>query len=99
MSFTPQEYYILDHAWTDPARIARERERARKLKKSNWWNQRVQQGCHYCGGKFAGKDLTLDHVVPLARGGTSTPGNCVAACRKCNRDKKLSTPAEQLLTP
>jgi 5-methylcytosine-specific restriction protein A len=33
-------------------------------------------------------------VTPLARGGTSTEGNIVPACRDCNRDKKLSTPLD-----
>jgi 5-methylcytosine-specific restriction endonuclease McrA len=41
--------------------------------------------------------LTLDHVVPVARGGKSTRGNCVPCCRECNRGKSLHTPAEILL--
>ncbi len=92
------DYYILDPEHTDPARIRREREKARKIKKSQWWLTLVNQGiCHYCEHKFSSKELTLDHVVPLARGGTSTPGNVVPACRECNREKKLGTPAEKLL--
>lgn len=92
------EYHTLDPEHTDPARLRREREKARKLRKSQWWLRLVNQGlCHYCGRKFAAKELTMDHVVPLARGGTSTPGNIVPACRECNRDKKLETPAERLL--
>jgi CRISPR/Cas system Type II protein with McrA/HNH and RuvC-like nuclease domain len=92
------EYYILDPAHTDPKRMKKEREKAQKLRKSQWWLSLVNRGlCHYCGRKFAAKELTMDHIVPLARGGTSSQGNIVPACRECNRDKKLGTPVESLL--
>jgi 5-methylcytosine-specific restriction endonuclease McrA len=82
----------------DPKQVAREREKARKLRKSQWWLTRLNQGvCHYCGGKFKPSQLTMDHVVPIARGGTSTPGNVVPACKDCNNKKKLGTPVEELL--
>jgi 5-methylcytosine-specific restriction enzyme A len=92
------KYYTLDPGDTDPARLKKEREKARKLRKSQWWLNLVNQGlCHYCGKKFAAARLTMDHVVPLARGGTSTPGNIVPACKDCNREKSLETPAERIL--
>lgn len=82
----------------DPKHIAKEREKARKLRKSQWWLTKLNQGiCHYCQQKFLPKELTMDHVVPVARGGTSTQGNVVPACKECNNKKKLSTPVEQLL--
>lgn len=82
----------------DPAHVAREREKARALRKSAWWQRRVSRGiCAYCGGKFAPRDLTMDHVVPVARGGRSVRGNVVASCKDCNNRKKLMTPAEQLM--
>jgi len=87
----------LDSTHTDPARIKREREKARKLRNTNWWRTLLQKGiCHYCEKRFAAKDLTMDHVIPLARGGTSTPGNIVPACRSCNQDKKLELPVDRL---
>ncbi|HWE25624.1 MAG TPA: HNH endonuclease [Myxococcales bacterium] len=82
----------------DPAHVRREREKARQLRTSAWWQRRVSRGiCAYCGGKFAARDVTMDHVVPLARGGRSTRGNVVVSCKPCNNRKKLLTPAEQLL--
>lgn len=91
-------YYELNSEHTDPARLKREREKARKLRKTQWWLTLVNRGiCHYCEKKFPGAQLTMDHIVPLARGGTSTQGNIVAACRECNRDKKLDTPVDELL--
>ncbi len=82
----------------DPAHVAREREKARALRKSAWWQRRIARGvCAYCGDSFAPRELTMDHVVPVARGGRSVRGNVVAACKDCNNRKKLMTPAEQLL--
>jgi len=79
----------------DDREIRREREKARGLRKQNWWKNRIAKGiCHYCGKSFPPKDLTLDHVVPLARGGHSTKGNCVPACKDCNNQKKNLLPME-----
>lgn len=75
--------------------IRRERQKARDLRKQNWWKNKVAQGiCHYCGEKFQPKELTLDHIVPVARGGRSTKGNCVPACKECNNQKKNLLPLE-----
>ena len=69
--------------------IARERAKARELRRSPWWKRRLAEGkCHYCGGTFAATALTMDHVVPLIRGGRSTKGNLVPACKDCNNRKK-----------
>jgi 5-methylcytosine-specific restriction enzyme A len=91
-------YYILNPEDTDPKRIKKEREKAQKLKKSQWWKNLLNQGiCHYCQKKFPPLQLTMDHVVPLARGGLSNPGNIVPSCKDCNRNKKLHTPVDQIL--
>lgn len=82
----------------DKAHIARERKKAQDLKASQWWKNILGQGlCHYCGKKFPAKELTMDHIVPVARGGSSTKGNVVPACKKCNAEKKLATPVEEAL--
>ena len=82
----------------DERHVKRERDKARELRKSAWWRQQVQVGvCHYCGKKVGAAELTMDHVVPVARGGTSTKGNVVPACPACNKTKKFLTPAEQVL--
>lgn len=43
--------------------------------------------CWYCGVRLRMKDVTQDHVVPRADGGTSRRSNIVAACRSCNAAK------------
>lgn len=40
--------------------------------------------CFYCGSK---NNLTLDHIVPLSRGGRHSIGNLVSACNMCNATK------------
>lgn len=82
----------------DERHVAREREKARALRKSLWWQQQLQAGvCHYCGRRVGAGALTMDHVVPVARGGTSTKGNVVPACTDCNQRKNCLTPAERIL--
>lgn len=79
----------------DEATIRREREKARVLRKQGWWQSRISRGkCHYCGKLVPPKELTLDHIVPLARGGRSTKGNCVPACKECNNQKHNLLPLE-----
>ena len=53
--------------------------------------------CYYCHGHFAPEDLTMDHIVPVARGGKSTRGNIAACCKECNNRKKYLTPAEMIM--
>ncbi len=75
--------------------LKRERERARKLRDSQWWKQKRSKGvCHYCRKDFPPRSLTMDHLVPLARGGKSTKGNVVPACKVCNTKKKQMLPIE-----
>jgi 5-methylcytosine-specific restriction endonuclease McrA len=82
----------------DAKHIARERAKARTLRKSQWWLDKLNAGiCDYCGKKFPPDELTMDHIVPLARGGKSTKGNIAACCKQCNNAKKHLTPAEMLL--
>ena len=69
--------------------IRRERTKARELRHSPWWRRKISAGrCHYCGRQVAPRELTMDHLVPLVRGGRSTKGNLVPACKDCNNSKK-----------
>ena len=79
----------------DEAEIRREKDKARKLRKSRWWQQKLAIGvCYYCGRLLEPKDLTMDHIIPLARGGRSTKENLVACCKECNNKKKTLLPIE-----
>ncbi len=73
----------------------RERHRARELRDSQWWKRRLAKGsCHYCRRAYAPKDLTMDHIVPISRGGRTSKGNVVPCCQECNRAKKQMLPME-----
>ncbi len=79
----------------DEAALNRERRKARELRQTEWWKRRCAKGlCHYCGRPTPARELTMDHVVPLARGGRSTKGNLVPACKECNNKKKNLLPME-----
>lgn len=82
-----------------PEEIKIERQKARELKTSQWWKNLIGKGkCHYCQKIFNPNDLTMDHIVPIARGGKSKKANVVPSCKKCNSEKKLKTPVEEILS-
>lgn len=79
----------------DDETIKREKAQARKLRESPWWKRKRGRGiCHYCGERFKPSELTMDHVIPIIRGGTSTKANLVPACKECNSKKKHMLPME-----
>lgn len=76
--------------------IRRERRKARELRASHWWKRKRAFGvCHHCGGKFPPASLTMDHLVPIIRGGKSTKGNLVPSCKQCNSERKHRLPFEE----
>jgi len=78
--------------------IKKERDKAKLLKKTAWWKNKIKDGiCYYCRSKFLAKELTMDHIVPIARGGKSVKNNLVPSCLKCNQNKKLAIPVENIL--
>lgn len=77
------------------AELRREKEKARNLRKSQWWKRRLSAGvCHYCGAWVGARALTMDHVIPLVRGGKSSRGNVAPACKACNSKKQSLLPWE-----
>lgn len=54
---------------------------ARKALLRKW--QRRQRACSYCSDLAT----TMDHVIPLIRGGSNYEGNLAPACRRCNSGK------------
>ena len=75
--------------------LAREKAKARELRQSQWWKRKRSSGlCHWCRGQFAPRELTMDHVVPLIRGGLTVKSNVVVCCAECNAKKKYMLPLE-----
>ena len=47
--------------------------------------QRDYYTCHYCGVAEAN---TVDHLIPISKGGTDEASNMVACCTQCNSSKR-----------
>ena len=68
----------------------------RKVNSSTWKKLRLRilnrdgRECYWCGMDAN----TVDHIIPVAKGGTDDPENLVAACRKCNFSKQDKMPDE-----
>ncbi len=66
----------------------KEKAKARELRQSQWWRQELGKGiCYHCQERFKSEELTMDHLIPIARGGKSTKKNCVPSCKICNTKK------------
>jgi 5-methylcytosine-specific restriction endonuclease McrA len=79
----------------DEDHVRREKTKARELRQTQWWKRKRSSGiCYYCGGRFKPAELTMDHLVPVTRGGRSVQGNVVPACKECNTKKKYLLPME-----
>jgi len=82
-------------SFPDDATLKKERAKARQLRNSQWWKRKRSSGiCHYCGENFSPKELTMDHVIPLSRGGRSEKFNLVPCCKECNTQKQQMLPTE-----
>ena len=75
--------------------VRHEKAKAKELRNTQWWkNKRASGQCHYCRQRFPAKELTMDHVVPLIRGGKTTKSNVVPCCKSCNDKKSYLLPIE-----
>jgi len=75
--------------------IKMERQKARRLRSSPWWRKKKFSGvCYFCGRRFDPNTLTMEHIVPIIRGGKSVKSNLVPACKECNNRKKYLLPIE-----
>lgn len=59
--------------------------------------RRDNHTCRYCGESAPDVKLTVDHVTPVALGGSDDPSNLVAACRDCNYGKASTSPDATLV--
>jgi len=82
-------------SFTDDTVLKKERAKARELRSTQWWKRKRSSGiCHYCKHYYPPKELTMDHIIPLARGGKSEKFNLVPCCKECNTQKKQLIPSE-----
>jgi 5-methylcytosine-specific restriction endonuclease McrA len=80
------------------AHIKAEKQKAKTLRKSVWWENLCQSAvCYYCQQPIPSDEVTMDHIVPLSRGGFSKKGNLVPCCKSCNTTKRDKTAVELIL--
>ncbi|MBL7671639.1 MAG: HNH endonuclease [Bdellovibrionaceae bacterium] len=76
----------------------REKSKAKDLRKTQWWKSQLGRGvCAYCLGKFGPQELTMDHQIPIVRGGLTSKKNCVPCCKDCNSKKGSKTLSEMAM--
>ena len=79
-----------------PEHQRREKLKARDLRASQWWKNQLGRGtCHHCGDRFHPSELTMDHLIPIARGGQSSKNNVVPSCKPCNTRKGYKTSLDE----
>ncbi len=65
----------------------------RKKNSTHWKKLRLMilnrdgWSCQYCG-EVERSEMTIDHIIPIARGGTDEPENLISACKRCNYSKQ-----------
>lgn len=69
--------------------------KSRHKRKDNSGHKRrliAQRGpvCHWCKQRFNADALTVDHLVPLSRGGSNYHNNLLLACKLCNQRRANS---------
>ena len=58
------------------------------------WKAVVQRDggqCKLCGRKLTRKEITMDHIIPVSRGGRSTFENLRVACGPCNHGRPVDS--------
>lgn len=82
-------------SYVTEAELKKEKLIAGKLRATTWWKRKLSQSrCYYCNKIVPSSELTMDHLIPLIRGGKSIKSNLVTACKECNNNKKYLLPTE-----
>ena len=80
------------HALSQRTRWTRTQDKRYVVTSRDIRRLRLRQGnaCFYCNTSFRDTP-TMDHVIPLSRGGATSIGNLVLCCRSCNSKKGAKT--------
>jgi hypothetical protein len=62
--------------------------------------ERDNYTCRYCGKQMekGSRALSIDHVIPVSKGGSQNIDGIVTACKSCNQKKWQRTPTEAGMT-
>ena len=93
LSYWDEEYPSCDNSFRLPAVLRLKHYITRKIdRRPPRFQKRVlfnrdSWKCQYCGQELVYSAITVDHVIPVSKGGPTTWQNCVAACKPCNKKK------------
>lgn len=65
-----------------------------RMKKKRRRMHAADPRCHWCRADLEFEAATVDHLLPLSRGGSNRDDNLVLACEPCNRARRDSLPTE-----
>lgn len=70
----------------------RHRKTRRRLRRLSVLLSKQNYYCKYCNKHLTINSATIDHVIPLVKGGENNISNMVASCRDCNIKKGNQSP-------
>ena len=53
----------------------------------DWVRSNPNSKCLYCGVNLTRKNATVDHIIPVSKGGINSKVNFVICCEDCNRER------------
>lgn len=70
----------------------RTRERKRSYRRVKRRLLRMSSFCYWCRKPLDSTLATIDHIIPLSKGGTNGMDNFVLACKDCNHNRRNDMP-------
>jgi len=93
---TVKGYYDLPKALVLKSYVKLPRTNANLSRKNVFLRDKYE--CQYCGSYLPEDDRTIDHILPLSRGGKHEWLNVTSSCSYCNSKKADKTPEEANMT-
>ena len=72
-----------------PEKVKRNGNRGQRAKRRML---KAKPFCHWCGMKLTAETATLEHIIPLKRGGLDHHNNMALACKSCNEKRGHNMP-------